>query len=161
LRPEGIASHRTSRKTRTSQSTDVYLPWTRNEDRHQELAGPSTLSTYMYAKKQNHTIRLSRSEHLMHELSRSLLTLIHDHFLRDVSYAIEYIQLHLVTQIRYDNWLCIEYNSFSLGTFEEIDKALREGAMSPFHINEGGDPLCFHVDELALCSCYVYLYEAK
>tara|TARA_R110002003_G_scaffold27_25_gene1513 strand:+ start:11209 stop:12951 length:1743 start_codon:yes stop_codon:yes gene_type:complete len=72
---------------------------------------------------------------------------IHARFLRDMASARclrQYTQLNVFTTVDNEfNHAC--FTLFTIGTIEDVDLALREGIISPFHLEEGGMNTCLYV----------------
>ena len=78
---------------------------------------------------------------------------VHARFLRNLSYASQprlYAQLNAFTQVTYAGQYGAYLELLKLGTVAEIDNALREGTISPFHVDEYGDSSCLYVSTFLL-----------
>jgi hypothetical protein len=69
-------------------------------------------------------------------------------FLRELVSAAKpklYTQLNIFVQVRYDDWEDVYDDVFEHGSLEDIDRALRTGNISPYHIERYRGHLCFYV----------------
>lgn len=81
---------------------------------------------------------------------------VHVRFLRDLSHALQpklYAQLNVFTKVKWDDVSASYVELLIHGSLSDIDRAIREGTISPFQVDEDEDNLCLYVREILVSSC--------